>query len=307
MGMGCHTFPHTGVPLMKIGIIGMGHVGRNVERRFTAASIETVTYDNADGAPYPRSELKSCDFVVICVGTPKRSDGAAEVSDVFDAITRCPSDRILLRSTVPPGTTEALVARTGKSVCFSPEYVGETTFASNTWDHWADDRTFQIIGGHPGSRSWFLAKLTTIYGASTRFFECTSTEAEIIKYMENCFFAAKITFVNEFYDLCKSLDSNWFAVREGWLLDPRIERDHTAVMPDDRGFSGRCLPKDVDALLQFARERGLSMPLMKAVRDANERLTKERASDVNATHDESRSPIASALSLARRAIECDRH
>jgi len=254
---------------MRVGIIGMGHVGHNVEHRLLRSGVETVTYDIADGLPYPEEALSACAFVVVSVGTPSAADGTADVSDVVDAVKRVPSQRVLLRSTVPPGTTDELVAATGKSICFSPEYVGETTFASNSWEAWAHDQSFQIIGGELAARRWFLATLTSIEGASTRLFECTAVEAEIIKYMENCYLATKVTFVNEFYELCQRAGANWFAVREGWLLDPRVERDHTAVFPDDRGYSGRCLPKDVDAFLYFAHSLGLSMPLMAGVRAAN--------------------------------------
>jgi UDPglucose 6-dehydrogenase len=255
---------------MRVGIIGMGHVGHNVAHRRRPSGVETVTYDIADELPYPEQALSTCAFVVVAVGTPAAPDGTADVSDVVEAVKRIPCERVLLRSTVPPGTTDELVAATGKSICFSPEYVGETTFASNSWETWAHDQSFQIIGGDPEARRWFLATLTSIEGASTRFFECTAVEAEIIKYMENCYLATKVTFVNEFYELCERVGANWFAVREGWLLDPRVERDHTAVLPDDRGYSGRCLPKDIEAFLNFGQSRGLPMPLIAAVRAANE-------------------------------------
>jgi len=253
----------------------MGHVGHNVRHRLGRAGVETVTYDIADGVPYPEKDLSACAFVVVSVGTPAGADGAADVSFVVDAVKRIPCERVLLRSTVPPGTTDELVAATGKAICFSPEYVGETTFLSNSWEQWANDQSFQIIGGEPEARAWFLANLTAIEGAATRFFECTAVEAEIIKYMENCYLATKVTFVNEFYDLCRRAGANWFAVREGWLLDPRVERDHTAVLPDDRGYSGRCLPKDVDALLNFSQGLRLPMPLMSAVRAANDHYKRE--------------------------------
>lgn len=248
----------------------MGHVGHNVAHRLQRAGVETVTYDIADGLPYPETELGACAFVVVSVGTPSGPDGAADVSDVIDAVKRIPCERVLLRSTVPPGTTDELVAATGKAICMSPEYVGETTFAGNSWDQWGHDQSFQIIGGEPEARQWFLATITAIEGPEIRFFECSAMEAEIIKYMENCYLATKVTFVNEFYELCQRSGANWFAVREGWLLDPRVERDHTAVFPDDRGYSGRCLPKDVDAFLDFGHTLGLPMPLMSAVRVANE-------------------------------------
>lgn len=255
---------------VKVGVVGLGHVGRNVENRFRELGAEVVTYDRVSGERYPERELRECSFVVVCVGTPGRPGGEADISDVVEAVRSVPCAQVLLRSTVPPGTTEALVAETGKNICFSPEYVGESKFSKDRWDGWANDRVFQILGGSADVTRWFAAALTEISGPEPQFFQCTALEAELAKYMENSYFAVKVTFANEFYELCETLGADWYTVREAWLLDPRIERDHTAVFPSARGFSGRCLPKDVDAILQAAADRGLSMPLIRATRDANE-------------------------------------
>lgn len=255
---------------VRVGVIGLGHVGRNVEERLTALGVEVVGYDRASGLPYPHEELETCDFAVVAVGTPSRADGSAEVADVHAAVEQLPVDKVLLRSTVPPGTTDALVRSTGKDVCFSPEYVGETPYSRQRWDSWANDELFSILGGAPEVTRWFAARLTEIHGPEPRVLQCAAVEAEIAKYMENSYFAVKVTFVNEFYELCQELGADWFSVREAWLADPRVERDHTAVFPRERGYGGRCLPKDVDAILAAAGARGLPMPLLAATRAANE-------------------------------------
>jgi UDPglucose 6-dehydrogenase len=254
---------------LKIGIIGIGHVGQNISRRLVKAGIDVVEYDEHRDIGYPAGELSKCDFAIVSVGTPSLESGEADLSHVFDAVSRVPCDRVLLRSTVPPGTTDELEYVTEKAVCFSPEYLGESAFLSNSWATWANDDSFQILGGRAEPRHFFLNALTAIYGAGTRFHQTTAVEAEIIKYMENCYFATKLTFVNEFYELCQRLEADWYSVREGWLLDPRVDRDHTAVLPDDRGFGGRCLPKDLDALLAFADGRGIGLPLLNTVRETN--------------------------------------
>lgn len=59
-------------------------------------------------------------------------------------------------------------------------------------------------------------------------------------------------------------------VREGWLLDPRVERDHSDAFRSAPGYGGRCLPKDVAAILSKAEEIQIGMPLLAAVRDINE-------------------------------------
>jgi UDP-glucose 6-dehydrogenase len=71
--------------------------------------------------------------------------------------------------------------------------------------------------------------------------------------------------------LSEKLGLDWHAVREGWLLDPRVERDHTAAFADDRGFDGKCLPKDVAGIVHFAQSVGVDLSLLAAAQEANGR------------------------------------
>jgi UDP-glucose 6-dehydrogenase len=92
--------------------------------------------------------------------------------------------------------------------------------------------------------------------------------------MENTFFAAKITFVNEFRRICEVFGTDWHAVREGWLLDPRVERMHTAAFDGDRGFSGKCLPKDLEAIVSASADAGYLPTLLQEIHLSNERFRK---------------------------------
>lgn len=109
---------------MKIGIVGMGHVGTAMQTLFQYHA-EIVTYDQTDPEPYPHEALAGCDFAIVCVDTPPGPDGACDTSNVIEAVKRLPTPRILIKSTVAPGTTNDLATATDKTLCFSPEYVGE--------------------------------------------------------------------------------------------------------------------------------------------------------------------------------------
>jgi UDPglucose 6-dehydrogenase len=63
--------------------------------------------------------------------------------------------------------------------------------------------------------------------------------------------------------------ADWHTVREGWLLAPRVGRSRTAVFEDERGYGGKCLPKDVNAIIAAASAIGLEVKLMKSVNDGN--------------------------------------
>ena len=92
------------------------------------------------------------------------------------------------------------------------------------------------------------------------------------KYMENAFYATKVAFCNELYDICDAVNVDWNEVRELWLSDPRLHRMHTAVFKGKRGFGGKCLPKDTLALKNFAKSLGVDYEILNAIQNDNSRL-----------------------------------
>ena len=255
---------------MKIGIIGMGHVGSTMHG-LLANHAQLITYDQASDSEYPHGDLAECDFAIVCVSTPAGPSGACNVTEVHEAVKRLPVSRILIKSTVAPGTTDHLAALTGKQICFCPEYVGQSAYFNPLLAD-AAEMPFIVLGGAPETRKWFIDALLPVLGPTKRYFQCTAMEAEIVKYMENTFFATKICFVNEFWEICRTLGADWHTVREGWLLDPRVEPSHTAVFSTDRGFSGKCLPKDTSAIVAAAREAGYEPSLLIEVLTSNDRF-----------------------------------
>jgi UDP-glucose 6-dehydrogenase len=94
--------------------------------------------------------------------------------------------------------------------------------------------------------------------------------AETVKYMENAYLAMKVAFCNEFFDLCEAARVDYDKVRDLWTEDWRIGTSHTEVTPE-RGYGGKCLPKDVSAVCASARELGVPMEIMEAVASVNQR------------------------------------
>lgn len=255
---------------MRVGIIGMGHVG-TMMHKMLAPHAELVTYDSAGADPYPKDELAGCDYVMVCVSTPPAEDGSCDVTNVEDAVRQCPADRIMIRSTVSPGTTARLAAETGKHLVFCPEYVGESKYYNPLWPS-AAAVPFLIVGGEAADQAWFIDALTPVLGPDKTYHQCSATEAEVVKYMENSFFAVKVIFAAEFRGICAAVGADWHTVRTGWLLDPRVEPSHTAVFADQPGFGGKCLPKDLSAIIMAARGAGFEPGLLAATADANARL-----------------------------------
>jgi len=101
----------------------------------------------------------------------------------------------------------------------------------------------------------------------------TSIEAEMIKYFGNTFLATKVIFANQMYELCKRLDIDYEIVRRCVSADERIGPSHLNIYWDGyRGYRGKCFPKDMKALIQFADKKGVDLKLHKIVEEINEKL-----------------------------------
>jgi UDPglucose 6-dehydrogenase len=253
---------------MRIGIIGMGHVGRHTQRQLELRH-ETVGFDRTEGVPMG-NRFEGCSLVVVCVGTPSGMDGAADISDVRECVLAVPPDvDVIVRSTVPPGTCRTLSTERGGHVLFWPEYVGEQRFDADTFEPLRRD-PFAVVGGDDrGARARFTGVLAHVLGPLTRLHQTSTVEAELVKYMENSFFAVKVAFVNEFRGLVEAVGADWQSVREGWLLDPRVSRDHSDAFDEEPGFAGRCLPKDLSAITTFADGLSMDLTLLRSVNTAN--------------------------------------
>ena len=95
--------------------------------------------------------------------------------------------------------------------------------------------------------------------------ETNCETAELIKYMNNCFFATKVSFLNEMYQIAKKCGVDWDLAVEGFVLDNRIGHSHLNVPgPDGKfGFGGSCFPKDIQAMINFADGLGVSSDVLK--------------------------------------------
>ena len=116
-----------------------------------------------------------------------------------------------------------------------------------------------------------------VHGSRTDevYFQCTALEAELAKYAENAFIATKVTFANEFRRIVESFDADWHTVREAWLLDPRVGRMHTVAFRDEPGFGGRCIAKDVRAIVAASADRGFPAVLLEQVLSRNSEFREE--------------------------------
>ena len=248
----------------KVGIVGLGHVGGSMNELFTDA----VVFDEIKGIG-SREEINNCEIAFVCVPTPRAEDGHCDTSIVEYVLNWVQSDVIVLRSTVPVGFTDEWCKKTGKKIVFQPEYYGETVAHPFADPH---NRNWITLGGEDDATTKVAELYQTKFTSELFIHQIDARTAELAKYMENCFLATKVTFCNQFYDIAKDMGINYNKLRETWLLDPRIGRSHTFVYPDNQGYAGSCLPKDLSSMLYQANEIGTDVPFLQSVWDTNAKL-----------------------------------
>jgi len=250
---------------VSIAVIGMGVVGRSQAVMFAPV----VTYDIAQETPYPAGDIAGCEFAVIAVGTPQSETGHAVLAAVWQAIAALPLGLpVLLRSTVPPGTTRDLIrAHPGRLIAHSPEYLTERH--GGPWSA-STDVPFMILGGDDEARDFFRPRLNQYFPGG--IYECTTLEAELAKYTSNLHWAVRVTFVNEMSRICEAAGADWEDVRAMWLCDSRVDPAYTSMAGFDPGFGGACWPKDLAALIAASADKGYDALFLRSVADANRRF-----------------------------------
>lgn len=243
-------------------------MGRAVQQLFPDAQI----YDKGD--PIPEEYF---DFAHVCVPTPMKEDGSADVSAVEDVIEKINARVFVVRSTVPPKTTEWLGRKwqqQPKYIVFQPEYVASSSpYPAPLAD--ITKHPFIILGGRPDITKMVRRLYEKVYPPTTIIYETDNTTAEVIKYMENSFIATKVSFCNEAWGISKLFGVDYDKVREGvFRLDPRMTEWWTLC--EGKGWGGHCLPKDLSAIIYACGRMGYSAEFLKGVVEYNDKLREGR-------------------------------
>lgn len=253
---------------LKIGIVGLGMVGTPLKRYFEEnknyqRGLTLFLYDIDLQKKY-FDDVNKADVVFVCVPTPRSSEGKADISAVASVFKKIKGSKVIvLKSTVPPGTTEFFQKKYPRhKVLFNPEFLTER----QAWEDFIKpDR--QIVGftdksieaSHLVLSLLPKAPFMSPWGTGTyKSVKITATEAEIIKYAGNVHFARKVNFVNLIANLSEKIKADYENVRAGLAADHRIGDSHLDVCHGGyRGFGGFCLPKDLDAFVARLDELGL--------------------------------------------------
>ncbi len=293
---------------MRISVIGTGYVGLVTGACFAKLGhtvicvdidIEKVTQINRGIAPIYEEGLDDLlktnkeritattdyskaipqsDITFLCVGTPSLINGAIDlrfitestqqIATILKTITRW--HLLVVKSTVLPGTTQQIIfplleKYSGKKVgrdiglAMNPEFLKEGVAIK---DFLEPDRI--VIGCYDEKSRTTLRDLYQNF--SCPLVETSLSAAEMIKYASNTFLATKISFINEIGNLCKTLGIDTYDVATGMGLDKRIGRP---FLDSGIGWGGSCFPKDIDALITWAKERQEPTRIIESTRQVN--------------------------------------
>ena len=256
--------------MKSIGIVGNGFVGSAVAGGFVLhANVMIYDKDPLRCTNTLQEVLDQCEYIFVGVPTPMHSVENGEIDlTILDNVMREINDLntssdniIILKSTVIPGTTETYVKRfPNLNIVFNPEFLTERTARLDFIN-----TARIVIGGEPH----LCDRVEDLYRdrfIATPIIKTDAESAEFIKYMCNCFFATKVAFMNEMYQMAQQHTLDWNTVMSGFLSDGRIGNSHTDVPGHDGnlGFGGKCFPKDINAFIKYFEENNVQPTLLKA-------------------------------------------
>jgi UDPglucose 6-dehydrogenase len=269
----------------KVGIIGCGFVGSSL-REGLKDSNEINVFDKYNTELSTVSNLQELvdvsDIIFVCLPTPMKKTGECDttlVEETVHSVAGMSGDTrkvVVIKSTVPPGTTKRLQQSTkgNCSVIFNPEFLTE----ANHIEDFKNQK--RIILGGDGCKE-ALTQVKSMYMKqfpTVPYVLCGSLEAELTKYFCNCFLATKVSFANEMKQFCDALGADYERVVESSVYDDRVGKSHLAVPGPDgrRGFGGSCFPKDVNALIFSMKEEGIDPVLLSSVWQKNLEVRPEK-------------------------------
>ena len=231
--------------------------------------------------------IRDCDFIFVTVGTPQNENGSIDLSIIKKAISTIGENLqnnkkkpiILVKSTVIPGTMKKNILpilesksnkKAGKDfgLISNPEFLQESTAIRDTkFPHAV------VLGGYETEFMKKAKKLFVKLHPNVPIIITNHQTAEMIKYANNSFLATKISFINQLSNICQKIPgANIDDIAKTIGLDLRIGKLFLNAGP---GYGGSCLPKDMKALIKFAKITGVKPTLLNAVEDINAKQLEE--------------------------------
>jgi UDPglucose 6-dehydrogenase len=260
---------------MKIGIVGLGYVGKAVHASYVGNEHTVVFCDPAieGGIPLDVLAAQALDAVFVCVPTLSNNDGSCNTSIVESVI-----DTLLSSEYDGPIIVKSTTDITFWSKYTQPcvHHVPEFLVANRAVQDYLNPE-FIVIGQNPGAKDIMNIFVNSAMDTNVPVTVTDNTTASMIKYFMNTFLAAKVMFMNQFYQLNTSVNGNWDEFIQALQIDTRMGSSHFAVPGPDGafGYGGACFPKDVRAIIATLQKTNTTLGLFEAVNHANQGVRNE--------------------------------
>lgn len=252
---------------MKIGIIGRGFVGSAINNGFSCdqnypADIKIYDINPKLSSHSLEETVNQSEIIFLSVPTPSNIDGSINLEIVDDILSNINNiikvnNIILLKSTVIPGSTKIFSNKYKKlNIVFNPEFLTER----NANEDFLNQSRI-ILGGDKNNTEVAARFYNWRFQNKVSIVQTNFQTAELIKYMNNCFLATKVSFMNEMKLVSDACGSDWKLAVEGFIQDNRVGHSHINVPGHDGklGFGGSCFPKDIQAMINLGRSLGIDM------------------------------------------------
>ena len=263
----------------NIGIVGNGFVGNSIAFGFSPTHEIKIHDKDPLRNLNTLDEVLECDFIFVAVPTPMCEDGSISLSVVEAALQEIADNNknrnniVILKSTMIPGSTNNFIKQFPElNIVFNPEFLTERTAKLDFLTQ------ARIILGGSKKLTKRVAELFKERFMHTYIIETDTITAELIKYMNNVFFASKVSIMNEMKLMSDAVGADWDAALKGFAADQRIGDSHLNVPgPDGKlGFGGSCFPKDINAFTSMASELGVDVPTIKGAWETNLNVRPEK-------------------------------
>ena len=243
---------------MKFGILGYGYVGKATHLGLLNNQ-KCIVHDTIFESE--RSVLKDAGTIFVCIPTETQQDINTVISEIAQIQEFNPSAIFVIRSTLPLGACERIQKYVG-NIIYMPEFLRE-----RYWDTDCLKRPLVVGGDNKELPQWLLDEEIKL---------CSTQEAELVKMFSNNFAVMRIAFANVFYDLAEDVGADYSKILDMYL-DVQQNQTYMEVPGHDgtRGFGGKCLPKDLDFLINTLDEKGIDQNWFKHIRELNKCWTKK--------------------------------
>ena len=260
--------------MKSIGIIGNGFVGNAIYEGLKEHYSILVYDKDATKSKNTFEEVSDQKIIFVCVPTPSTIQGHFDLSIIKSVIGSLPKNKtIIIKSTILPSSAENIInLYPEQNFVFNPEFLTERTAVKDF-----KNQKRIVLGGKQKQTSIVEDMYKKVF-PDCLYIKTDFKTACFIKYFCNCFFAAKVSLMNEFYQVAEKENIDWQTALEGLLSSEWVNPMHTQVPgPDgDYGFGGKCFPKDISAFMNYIALLGIDPLMMSATWSKNLQVRKNK-------------------------------